>query len=158
MAHERLFSTSTLQDLSNGIKNTSRQSVLAPTIELWSFGSPKGLQVLTFGSMSLIFTLASKWGCDKGRSSWMSSNNMKDQITTWNSLNIKARNFNNPHLFSTLLVSMLWSRTQWHPYKITLLGNNTKTPLKLRIINFLYEMEGSSKIQVRTFKNKGWHK
>jgi hypothetical protein len=32
--HARPFSTSTLQDLSNGIKNISRQSVLTPTIEL----------------------------------------------------------------------------------------------------------------------------
>jgi hypothetical protein len=29
------------------------------------FGNPKGLQVPTFGSVNLILTLASKWGCDK---------------------------------------------------------------------------------------------
>jgi hypothetical protein len=33
MAHERLFSTSTFQDLSNGMKNTSRRGVLALAIE-----------------------------------------------------------------------------------------------------------------------------
>jgi hypothetical protein len=34
MAHARPFSTSKLQDLFKGIKNTSRQSVLALAIEL----------------------------------------------------------------------------------------------------------------------------
>jgi hypothetical protein len=34
MAHARPFSTSSLQDLSNGIKNTSRKGVLTPEIEL----------------------------------------------------------------------------------------------------------------------------
>jgi hypothetical protein len=34
MALARPFSTPTLQNLSNGIKNTSRQGVLAPAIEL----------------------------------------------------------------------------------------------------------------------------
>ncbi len=40
------------------------QVVLTPAIKLrvfWSFG---GLQVRTFGSVSFILTLASKWGCD----------------------------------------------------------------------------------------------
>jgi hypothetical protein len=64
MAHARPFSTSTFQDLSNGIKNTSRRGVSTPTIELWSFESPGGLQVPTFGSASFILTLASKWGCN----------------------------------------------------------------------------------------------
>jgi hypothetical protein len=54
----------TLWDLSNGIKNTSRRGVLAYTIEFWSFGSPGGLWVPTFGSVSFILTLVSKWGCD----------------------------------------------------------------------------------------------
>jgi hypothetical protein len=58
MAHARPFSTSKLQDLSNGIKNTSRQGVLPSVVELWSCGSPRGLQVPTFGSVSLILTLA----------------------------------------------------------------------------------------------------
>jgi hypothetical protein len=35
-----------------------------PAIELWVFGSPSGLQVPTFGSVSLILTLSPKWGCD----------------------------------------------------------------------------------------------
>jgi hypothetical protein len=64
MAHARPFSTFKLQELSNSIKNTSRQGVLTSIIELWSCGSPGGLQVPTFGSASLILTLASKWGCD----------------------------------------------------------------------------------------------
>jgi len=65
MAHARPFSTFTLQGLSNNIKNISRQNVLTPTIELWNFESPEGLQVPTFGNVNLIFTLASKWGCDR---------------------------------------------------------------------------------------------
>ncbi len=48
----------------NDIKKTSRQGVLTFAIELWSCGSPEGLQVPTFGNVSLILTLASKWGCD----------------------------------------------------------------------------------------------
>jgi len=34
MAHARPFSTSTLQNLSNDINNTSRKGVLTPAIEL----------------------------------------------------------------------------------------------------------------------------
>jgi len=34
MAHARPFWTSTLQDLSNGIKNTSRQGVFPSAVEL----------------------------------------------------------------------------------------------------------------------------
>jgi hypothetical protein len=64
MAHAKPFSTSTLQDLFNGIKNTSRRGVLPSVVELGSSGSPGGLQVPTFGSVSLILTLAPKWGCD----------------------------------------------------------------------------------------------
>jgi hypothetical protein len=64
MAHARPFWTFTLQDLSNGIENTSLQGVLTPTIKLWIFGSQGGLQVPTFGSVSFILTLTSKWGCD----------------------------------------------------------------------------------------------
>ncbi len=44
MAHAKSFSKSTLEDLSNGIKNTSRRSVWPPAIELWIFGSPRGLR------------------------------------------------------------------------------------------------------------------
>jgi Na+/melibiose symporter-like transporter len=40
-------------------------SVLTPTIKLWIFGSHGGLQVPTFGSVSFILTVASKWGCNK---------------------------------------------------------------------------------------------
>jgi hypothetical protein len=54
--HARPFSTSTFWDLSNGIKNTSRQGVLTPTIELWKFKSPGGLPSLHFGSVSVILT------------------------------------------------------------------------------------------------------
>jgi len=43
MAHARPFSTSTLQSLSNDMKNASRGGVLAPAIELCSFGSLGGL-------------------------------------------------------------------------------------------------------------------
>jgi hypothetical protein len=59
----------TIEDLSNGIKNTSMRVILTSAIELWSCGSPGGLQVPTFGSVSLILTLASKWGCDIGSAS-----------------------------------------------------------------------------------------
>jgi hypothetical protein len=65
MVHARPFSTSTLQDLSKGIKNISRRGILPSAVELWSCGSPGGLQIPTFGNVSLILTLASKWGCDK---------------------------------------------------------------------------------------------
>jgi len=64
MAHARPFWTSTLQDLSNGIKNASMQGVLTPTIALWVFGSPGGLPSPIFGSVSGDLTLPSKWGCD----------------------------------------------------------------------------------------------
>ncbi len=48
------------------------RGVLTSAIELWSCGSPGGLQVLTFGNVSLIFTLAPKWGYDRpcGRFNW----------------------------------------------------------------------------------------
>jgi hypothetical protein len=64
MAHVRPFWISTLQDLSNSIKNTSMQGFFTPTIKLWIFGSPEGLQVPTFGSVTFILTLTSKWGCN----------------------------------------------------------------------------------------------
>jgi hypothetical protein len=35
-----------------------------PEIKLWVFGSLKRFQVPTFGNVSFILTLASKWGCD----------------------------------------------------------------------------------------------
>jgi hypothetical protein len=64
MDHARPFWTSTLQDLSNGIKNTSMRGVLTPTIAFWIFGSPGGLPSPTFGSVSGDLTFPSKWGCD----------------------------------------------------------------------------------------------
>jgi hypothetical protein len=63
MAHARPFSTSTVQDLSNIIKNTSRRGVLALVIEFQIFrspgglGSPGGLPSPHFGSVSVILTL-----------------------------------------------------------------------------------------------------
>jgi hypothetical protein len=53
---EAIF-TSTLQDISNNIKNTSRQGVLTPIIKLWVFGSPRGLPSPHFGSVSVVLTL-----------------------------------------------------------------------------------------------------
>jgi hypothetical protein len=44
----RPFSISTLQDLFNDTKNTPMRGVLGLDVELWTFGSPKGLQLLTF--------------------------------------------------------------------------------------------------------------
>ncbi len=64
MAYARPFWTFKLQDLSNDIKNTPMRGVLTPVIELWVFGSSKGLQLPTFGSVSFIFTLIPKWDCD----------------------------------------------------------------------------------------------
>jgi hypothetical protein len=64
MVHARPFWTSTLQDLSNDIKNASMRGVLTPKIALWVFGSPEGLLSPIFGSVSGNFTLPSKWGCD----------------------------------------------------------------------------------------------
>jgi len=64
MAHVRPLSTSTLWWLSNDIKNASRKGVLTPTIELWSFGNPRGLPSSHFGSVSVILTLFQKWGCN----------------------------------------------------------------------------------------------
>jgi len=62
--YTRPFWTSTLQDLSNGIKNTSMWGVLATKIALWVFESHGGLPCPTFGSVSGDLTLPSKWGCD----------------------------------------------------------------------------------------------
>jgi hypothetical protein len=64
MAHAKTFWTSRLQDLFNGIKNTPMRGVLTHSIELWVFGSVRGFQVLTFGTVSFILTLNPKWGCD----------------------------------------------------------------------------------------------
>jgi len=41
------------------------QGVLTLAIKLRVFGSPGGLQVPTFGSVSFILTLSPKWGCDR---------------------------------------------------------------------------------------------
>ncbi len=65
MAHTRPIWTSTLQNISNGIRNTPMWGVLTPTIKLWVFKSPRGLQIPTFGSVSFILTLSPKWGCDR---------------------------------------------------------------------------------------------
>jgi hypothetical protein len=54
MAHARPFSTSMLQELSNGIKNTSRRGVLTPAIELKS----------PFWECECHPHTPSKWGCD----------------------------------------------------------------------------------------------
>jgi hypothetical protein len=51
----RPFSTSTLEELFNDIKNTSRRGVLTPAIELLIFG-PGGLPSPHFGSVSVILT------------------------------------------------------------------------------------------------------
>jgi hypothetical protein len=40
------------------------RGVLALQLELWTFGSPGGLQVPTFGSVGFTLTLSPKWGCD----------------------------------------------------------------------------------------------
>jgi hypothetical protein len=40
------------------------QGVLAFQLELSIFGSPKGLQVPTVGSVGFTLTLSPKWGCD----------------------------------------------------------------------------------------------
>jgi hypothetical protein len=55
---------------SNDIKNTSNWSVLPSAVELWSCESPEGLQVPTFGSVTLILTLCPKWGCDWFHGKW----------------------------------------------------------------------------------------
>jgi hypothetical protein len=72
MAYARSFRTSTIQDLSNGIKNTSMQGVLTPAIVFWIFGSPGGLPSPIFGSVSGDLTLPSKWGCDMWHTSTIS--------------------------------------------------------------------------------------
>jgi hypothetical protein len=64
MAYARPFWTSTLQELSNGIKNIPMKGVLTPELKLSGFGSPEGLQVPTFRSVSFILTFNPKWGCD----------------------------------------------------------------------------------------------
>jgi hypothetical protein len=48
MTNARPFSISTLRNLSNDTKNTSMRGVLGLAVELWSFGSPGRLQILTF--------------------------------------------------------------------------------------------------------------
>jgi len=48
MANAKPFLISTLQDLSNDTKNTPMRGVLGLAVELWTFGSPRGLQILTF--------------------------------------------------------------------------------------------------------------
>jgi hypothetical protein len=45
-------------------KDTLMRCVLTPAIKLLIFGSPGGLQVPTFGSVSFILTLSPKWGCN----------------------------------------------------------------------------------------------
>jgi hypothetical protein len=48
MTNARPFSISTLQELSNDTKNTPMRGVLGFAVEVWTFGSPGGLQILTF--------------------------------------------------------------------------------------------------------------
>jgi hypothetical protein len=48
MANAMPFSISTLQDLSNDTKNTPMQGVFPLSVDLWTLGSPGGLQLLTF--------------------------------------------------------------------------------------------------------------
>jgi hypothetical protein len=43
------------------------QGVLTPEIKLKVFGSPRGLQVPTFGSVSFMLTLHPKWGYDSAQ-------------------------------------------------------------------------------------------
>jgi hypothetical protein len=52
---------------SNGIKNTSRRGVLPSVSSSEVAGIPEDSQFPLFGSVSFIFTLASKWGCDRPR-------------------------------------------------------------------------------------------
>jgi hypothetical protein len=112
MANARPFRTSTFQELSNGIKNTSRQGVLTSTIELWSRRSPGGLQVPTFGSVSLILTLTSKWGCDTLDMVWCSTRfktlnpKIKMSLVSPMSLTLKVMGqklSNNPKFYHMLL-------------------------------------------------------
>jgi len=78
MANARPFSISTLQNLSNDIKNTSMRGVLGLAVELQTFGSPGGLQVPNFGSVGLHPHIWPKWGCDIKHPSTVVS------LTTWN--------------------------------------------------------------------------
>ncbi len=48
IANARAFSISTFQDLSNDTKNTPMRGVLPLVVELWTFGSPGGLQIPNF--------------------------------------------------------------------------------------------------------------
>jgi hypothetical protein len=71
MTNARPFSISTFQDLSNDTKNTPMRGVLGLAVELWSFGSPRGLQIPTFPSVGLHPHTWPKWGCD---SEWSCNN------------------------------------------------------------------------------------
>jgi len=53
MPNARAFSISTLQDLSNGTKNTPMRGVLGLAVELSTFGSLGGLQSSLFPSVGL---------------------------------------------------------------------------------------------------------
>jgi hypothetical protein len=53
MTNARPFSIFTLRDLFNDTKNTPIRGVLPLAVELWTFGSPGGLQVPNFGSVGL---------------------------------------------------------------------------------------------------------
>ncbi len=48
IANARPFSISTFQDLFNDTKNTPMGGVLGLAVELWTFGSPGGLQIPNF--------------------------------------------------------------------------------------------------------------
>jgi hypothetical protein len=64
MAHARPFRTSTFQDLSYDIKNTSMRGVLTLTIVFWIFENFRRLPSPISESVSGDLTLPSKWGCD----------------------------------------------------------------------------------------------
>ncbi len=50
------------------------------TIEVRSYGSPEGLPIPTFGSVSLLLTLASKWGCDNNGYKLLCQSNRRKTI------------------------------------------------------------------------------
>jgi hypothetical protein len=64
MTNARPFSISTFQDLFNDTKNTPMQGFLGLFVELWTFGSLGGLQILNFASVGLHPHTWPKWGCD----------------------------------------------------------------------------------------------
>ncbi len=74
MAHARPFSTSTLQELSNNIKNTSRQGVLTPAIEVLSFQESRKSPKSPFREFKCHLHTPSKWGCNTPLYAWSVTN------------------------------------------------------------------------------------